>query len=32
LAGDPFTSHRNVQEFKFGLNYRFGGSSVVARY
>jgi len=32
LAGDTFTSHRNVQEFKFGLNYRFGGSSVVARY
>jgi len=32
LAGDTFTSHRNVQEFKLGLNYRFGGSQVVARY
>jgi len=32
LAGDVFTSHRNIQEFKLGLNYRFGGSPVVARY
>ena len=32
LAGDTFTSHRNIQEIKFGLNYRFGGSPVVARY
>jgi len=32
LASDTFTSHRNVQELKFGLNYRFGGNPVVARY
>jgi len=32
LAGDTFTSHRNVQEFKFGLNYRFGGNSMVGSY
>ena len=27
LAGDTFTSRRNVQELKIGLNYRFGGAS-----
>ena len=32
LVGDTFTSRRSVQEFKLGLNYRFGASPVVARY
>jgi len=32
LRDSWITSHRNVQEFKLGLNYRFGATPVVARY
>ena len=32
LGGRYLYSHRNVQEFKFGLNYRFGGNSMVGSY